>query len=306
MTTGIGFRGWIEAADAARARRAARRRCSRARGSSRADPRRAARSRPPGSPPTGSPSPRRAPRSPRCCSTRASPGATSPSSTTAPARTGWTRRSPPRVPGVRSLVVYRWGPPPDPAVVTASVRGVAAGEIDAVVFTSAPGAHAWLEAADDGGRRRRRSRALARRGSVVMAAVGPITAKPLQDRGIEPLVPDRGRLGALVRDARRALRRAPGPADRSRARSRCTAATAVLDGHVLALTPTRPRGAPAAGRRGRGRGAAGPGAGRAARRLAATRTPPRWPSRGCATRPAAAQLIRTVVKRGYRLQLEEV
>ena len=32
-----------------------------------------------------------------------------------------------------------------------------------------------------------------------MAAVGPITAKPLLERGIEPLVPDRGRLGSLVR-----------------------------------------------------------------------------------------------------------
>ena len=28
---------------------------------------------------------------------------------------------------------------------------------------------------------------------------GPVTAKPLQDKGIIPLIPDRGRLGALVR-----------------------------------------------------------------------------------------------------------
>ena len=100
-----------------RARRAARADAARAPGSSRADPRRAARSRPPGSPPTGSPSPRRAPRSPRCCSTRASPAGTSPCSTTAPAPTVSTRRSP--RPGAASAasIVYRWGPPPDPAVV---------------------------------------------------------------------------------------------------------------------------------------------------------------------------------------------
>src|SRR3954447_25782057 len=39
---------------------------------------------------------------------------------------------------VASLVVYRWGPPPDPGALTAAVRDAAAGEIDAVVFTSAP------------------------------------------------------------------------------------------------------------------------------------------------------------------------
>ncbi|MBX9247068.1 uroporphyrinogen-III synthase, partial [Actinotalea ferrariae] len=50
---------------------------------------------------------------------------------------------------VRSLVVYRWGPPPDPAALDASVRAAASGEIDVVVFTSAPGAAAWLAAADD-------------------------------------------------------------------------------------------------------------------------------------------------------------
>ncbi|KEP74060.1 uroporphyrinogen-III synthase, partial [Microbacterium sp. SUBG005] len=36
-------------------------------------------------------------------------------------------------------------------------------------------------------------------GRVLVAAVGPITAGPLRDFGIAPLVPDRGRLGALVR-----------------------------------------------------------------------------------------------------------
>lgn len=31
------------------------------------------------------------------------------------------------------------------------------------------------------------------------AAVGPVTAEPLREAGIDPLVPDRYRLGALVR-----------------------------------------------------------------------------------------------------------
>ncbi|SDO50097.1 uroporphyrinogen-III synthase [Microbacterium sp. ru370.1] len=99
---------------------------------------------------------------------------------------------------VTSLTIYRWGPPPDPEVVAASTRQVARGEIDAVLFTSAPAAREWILAAD-------RAEALegvaarAADGRVLVAAVGPITAGPLRDVGIEPLVPDRGRLGALVR-----------------------------------------------------------------------------------------------------------
>jgi uroporphyrinogen-III synthase len=99
---------------------------------------------------------------------------------------------------VTSLTIYRWGPPPDPEAVEASTRQVARGEIDAVLFTSAPAAREWLSAAE-------RAAALAgvvaraRDGRVLIAAVGPITAEPLKRAGIAPLVPDRGRLGALVR-----------------------------------------------------------------------------------------------------------
>lgn len=99
---------------------------------------------------------------------------------------------------VTSLTIYRWGPPPDPEVVAASTQQVARGEIDAVLFTSAPAAREWILAAQ-------RADALegvasrAARGQVLVAAVGPITAGPLIEAGIIPLVPDRGRLGALVR-----------------------------------------------------------------------------------------------------------
>ena len=99
---------------------------------------------------------------------------------------------------VVSLTVYRWGPPADPAIVRRSVRAAADGEIDAVVFTSAPGAVEWLAAA-------RRDGSLAgivereHRGRLLMASVGPITAAPLQEAGMTPLLPDRGRLGSLVR-----------------------------------------------------------------------------------------------------------
>jgi uroporphyrinogen-III synthase len=98
----------------------------------------------------------------------------------------------------QGLVVYRWGPPPDPAALRASVVDTAAGAYDAVAFTSAPGAAAWLVAARAEGVEEGIAR-LVTSGAVVLAAVGPITAEPLRAAGLEPLVPDRSRLGALVR-----------------------------------------------------------------------------------------------------------
>ncbi|WP_250444886.1 uroporphyrinogen-III synthase, partial [Actinotalea sp. C106] len=99
---------------------------------------------------------------------------------------------------VVSLVVYRWGPPRDPEGVAASTRATAAGEVDAVVFTSAPGAAAWLDSARESGVLTELVERF-RSGCAVAAAVGPVTAQPLRDVGIEPIVPDRGRLGSLVR-----------------------------------------------------------------------------------------------------------
>lgn len=99
---------------------------------------------------------------------------------------------------VRSLVVYRWGPPSDPEALRASIAAVANGKIDVVVFTSAPGAEAWLqtvEAEDALSAVRDRFG----RGNMIAAAVGPTTAGPLESRGITTLQPERSRLGALVR-----------------------------------------------------------------------------------------------------------
>lgn len=99
---------------------------------------------------------------------------------------------------IRPLVVYRWGPAPDPAAVGAAVRRVADRTCDAVVFTSAPGAAAFLEAA---ARERRLDDVVAScaGGAVLAAAVGATTAAPLQEVGIPVRVPSRFRLGALAR-----------------------------------------------------------------------------------------------------------
>jgi uroporphyrinogen-III synthase len=74
---------------------------------------------------------------------------------------------------------------------------------------------------------------------MVAAAVGPITAKPLEHRGVTPLQPERGRLGALVRTLVAHYERAETVALATVAgvlqiRSR----VAVLDGEVLPLSPS--------------------------------------------------------------------
>jgi uroporphyrinogen-III synthase len=99
---------------------------------------------------------------------------------------------------VVSITVYRWGPPPDPEIVRRSVVQAGAGEVDAVLFTSAPGAAEWVKTAIradvlESIRRRAAS------GRLLLAAVGPITAAPLADAGLKATLAARGRLGSLVR-----------------------------------------------------------------------------------------------------------
>jgi uroporphyrinogen-III synthase len=93
--------------------------------------------------------------------------------------------------------VYRWGPSPDPVAVQRLIEAVCQRSLDVVTFTSAPGSQAFLDAARDAGRYDAVLAALS--GDVLAAAVGPVTAGPLVDVGVTPLVPDRYRLGALVR-----------------------------------------------------------------------------------------------------------
>jgi uroporphyrinogen-III synthase len=99
---------------------------------------------------------------------------------------------------VRGLEVYRWGPAPDPVLVERMIGQVSSGAVDAVVHTSAPGAQAMLDAAALTGQYDGLVTSL-RTGRVLNACVGPVTAVPFHNLGLEPLVPDRFRLGALIR-----------------------------------------------------------------------------------------------------------
>jgi uroporphyrinogen-III synthase len=98
---------------------------------------------------------------------------------------------------VLTVAPYRWELPDDPARVLRLVEGVCAGSIDVVTFTSAPAVDALFAAAGEAGRLDELRTAF--RGSVVAAAVGPVTAAPLRAAGIPPIVPERYRMGALIR-----------------------------------------------------------------------------------------------------------
>lgn len=98
---------------------------------------------------------------------------------------------------VVEIPVYRWTGPADPAPLERLLDAVLAGQVDALSFTSAPAAASVLRAAERGGRLEELLDLL--RGRVLVACVGPITAGPLSHKGIPVVQPDRGRLGSLVR-----------------------------------------------------------------------------------------------------------
>lgn len=137
---------------------------------------------------------------------------------------------------VRTVPVYRWGPSPDPAGVQRALEAIVNRTVDSVVFTSAPGSQAFLDAARAAGRLEDVLLALAE--DVVPAAVGPVTAGPLIAAGLDPLVPDRFRLGALVRAvadhlATHRVQRVTTDAGELELRGQA----ATLDGRALVLSP---------------------------------------------------------------------
>ena len=137
----------------------------------------------------------------------------------------------------RGLIIYRWGPPTDKEAVERSVRDTADGSFDAVVFTSAPGAAAWLTSVDEAGVRKE-VLDLCQSGRLLVAAVGPVTAEPLRFAGIDPLVPGRGRLGALVRAIVIRLGDESASIKTSAGQLRVRATAATLDHEVLSLSPS--------------------------------------------------------------------
>ncbi|MEC3979237.1 uroporphyrinogen-III synthase [Amycolatopsis sp. H20-H5] len=98
---------------------------------------------------------------------------------------------------VVEIPVYRWVGPADHGPLDRLLDAVLDGTVDALPFTSAPAAASMLTVAKRTGRLPGIVRALEKR--VLVACVGPITAGPLAALGIPTVQPQRSRIGALAR-----------------------------------------------------------------------------------------------------------
>ncbi|PRY50756.1 uroporphyrinogen-III synthase [Geodermatophilus tzadiensis] len=197
---------------------------------------------------------------------------------------------------VLTVPVYRWVLPEDVGPLRRLVGSVVAGAVDAVTFTSAPAAASLLSEAAELGLRDGVVAALS--GPVLPVAVGPVTAAPLEAAGIRTVQPERSRLGALAREVVARLPERDPVLRVGSAELQVRGHAAVLDGRLVELPPgpiavlralaARPGVVVAKADMGRGL----PGGGDAhAVEMAVTRL-------RAALGPG---LVETVVKRGYRL-----
>ncbi|HEX5267133.1 MAG TPA: uroporphyrinogen-III synthase [Acidimicrobiales bacterium] len=100
---------------------------------------------------------------------------------------------------VIAVPVYRWRLPADPEPTYRLLDSINLGEVDAVTFTSAPAVRNYFALAEEAGRGDEARDAFNRR-AVVAACVGPVCAHAARTSGIEePVAPEIGRLGLLVR-----------------------------------------------------------------------------------------------------------
>jgi uroporphyrinogen-III synthase len=98
---------------------------------------------------------------------------------------------------VVEIPMYRWARTEDPSPLRRLVGQAVAGTVDAITFTSAPAVAATLAVAAEDNLEELLLGAL--RTHVVAACVGPVTAAPLEERGVVPIRPEHARLGDLVR-----------------------------------------------------------------------------------------------------------
>lgn len=202
---------------------------------------------------------------------------------------------------VVEVPVYRWRPPADLAPLDRLTDAVLAGGVDILTFTSAPAAASLLARADERGLRDALITAL--RGPVLAMCVGPVTAAPLEDVDIPTVQPHRSRLGAMVRELEAV---APG-----RARWLPVAGhvlelrghAVLVDGDLRAVPPTGMALLRVLARR----------PGRVVARAELLRALPGGGDDEHAVETAVARLraavgepklVQTVVKRGYRLALD--
>src|SRR6185437_5083438 len=137
---------------------------------------------------------------------------------------------------VLTVTPYRWVKPDGEDKLPRLIEAACSGDLDVLTFTSAPAVDAMWSTAHEMGLYRQLIEAL--KTQVTVAAVGPVTAQPLVDAGLSPLIPDRYRMGALIRLVTEHLalnhvRRLDTPAGHIELRGRCLR----IDGSVVELAP---------------------------------------------------------------------
>lgn len=98
---------------------------------------------------------------------------------------------------VLTVLPYAWSKPEKDSELLRLIDSVIERQLDLVTFTAAPAVEAFLSVARQYGRGTELVDAL--RTDVVTAAVGGVTAAPLYDAGVEPIIPSRWRLGAMIK-----------------------------------------------------------------------------------------------------------
>ncbi|SDP83666.1 uroporphyrinogen-III synthase [Actinopolyspora xinjiangensis] len=95
------------------------------------------------------------------------------------------------------VMVYRWTDPLEPERLDDLIERTVRGEVHALAFTSAPAATNLLARAERLGRSEALRSAVL--GGVVLGCVGPVTAAPVERAGLPHVVPERSRTSSLVR-----------------------------------------------------------------------------------------------------------
>ncbi|VXB74386.1 uroporphyrinogen-III synthase [Citricoccus sp. K5] len=101
--------------------------------------------------------------------------------------------------GARVLTVmpYTWARPTEDSALLRMIEAAIDRQLDVLTFTAAPAVEAFLAVAQQYGRLDPLLEAL--RTDVATAVVGKVTAGPLHEAGLQPLIPSRWRLGAMIR-----------------------------------------------------------------------------------------------------------
>jgi uroporphyrinogen-III synthase len=204
---------------------------------------------------------------------------------------------------VVEVAVYRWMPPADITPVDRLLAAALAGGVDVIAFTSAPAAASLLARARERGMHDDLLAAL--RGPVLALCVGPVTAAPLKAVGVPTVQPQRSRLGAMVRRLETEMAATARPLPVAGHRLELRGQAAVVDGVLRPMAPASMAVLRMLARR----------AGRVVPRAELLRTLPgpgvdEHALQAAVTRLCVAlgepELVQTAGKRGYRLALDPV